>query len=144
MTLCHKKDFYKIILILSIIINPALKSENPASCLCTIALFRYVRPAPLSTLREVILHQTNGIINVKTMREVILHQTNGIINVKTMRFELGIFFESQICHNYYTSKCINFASRLNLKKKDISYYKKIIHFPEVNFTGIPKMMVFVK
>ena len=32
-------------------INPALKSENPASCLCTIALFRCVRPAPLSTLR---------------------------------------------------------------------------------------------
>ena len=51
--LCHKKDFCKIILILSIIINPTLKSENPVSCLCMIALFRCVRPAPLSTLREV-------------------------------------------------------------------------------------------
>ena len=48
-----KKDFYKIILILSIIINPALNSENPASCLCTIALSRCVRRVPMRTLREV-------------------------------------------------------------------------------------------
>ena len=48
-----KTDFYKIIFILSWIINPSLKSENPATCLCTIALFRCVHPAPLRTLREV-------------------------------------------------------------------------------------------
>ena len=31
----------------------SLKSENPATCLCTIALFRCVRPALMRTLREV-------------------------------------------------------------------------------------------
>ena len=43
----------RVILILFIIINPALKLENPESCLYTIALFRCVRSALLSTLREV-------------------------------------------------------------------------------------------
>ena len=50
---CVIKRFLSDPFDLFIIINPVLKSENPASCLCTIALFRCVRPAPLSTLREV-------------------------------------------------------------------------------------------
>ena len=33
--------------------NPSLKSENPATCLCTIAIFRCVRLVPVRTLREV-------------------------------------------------------------------------------------------
>ena len=56
-----KKNVYKVILFLSRIINPSLKSENPATCLCTIALFRCVRPVPFRTLREVrVLENAQG------------------------------------------------------------------------------------
>ena len=50
--LCHKKKRLQDKFDLSRIINPSFKSENAATCLCTIALFRYVRPAPMH-LREV-------------------------------------------------------------------------------------------
>ena len=35
------------------LINPSFKSENPASCLCMIAVFQCVHPTPLRALREV-------------------------------------------------------------------------------------------
>ena len=46
------------------IINPSLKLENPASCLCTIALFQCVRPAPLRILREMCVLENAKVVSV--------------------------------------------------------------------------------
>ena len=46
------------------IINPSLKSENPASCLCIIALFQCMRPASLRILREMCVLENAKVVSV--------------------------------------------------------------------------------